>query len=151
MTMRRLLLVLIGASIGPLACSDSVSVSEATEVSFWVLPQEMAPRASFAATLTIKNLLEGPLKIFSGMGCISFLEVDEAAWDDFVKGTVVACVASSAEYRFQPRETRVWCWELCAETESGQPLEPGEYHLGAALTVPGLEHHRTAFSVLEDG
>jgi len=136
---------------GLLACSDSVGVKEVTDVSFSVAPEEVRPGTSFGATLTIRNVSNWPLKLVSGMGCISFLAVDGAPLGDPVKGTDFGCLAVVTKFRFQPGETRSWNWELAAETSSGQPLAPGDYHLEAGLNVSGLEHPRATFSVTVEG
>lgn len=130
-----------------LACSDSVGIEEVTEVSFSVSAEEVEPGALFGATLAIKNLSLAPIKLESGMGCISYLAVDEAPYGDPVTGTGFSCLAVSSTYRLRPGETLSWSWDLAAELESGQALEPGEYHLNAVLNVIGLHHPSVTFSV----
>ena len=136
---------------GILACSDSVGVKDGTEVSFSVSPGEVGPGAPFGATLAIKNVSGAPLKLVSGMGCISYLAVDEAPWDAPVKGTSFACLAVITEFLFRAGETLSWSWDLAAETSSGQALAPGDYHLEAVLNVSGLDHPRATFRVTGEG
>ena len=128
-----------------------MGIEAATEVSLSVTSEEVGPGAIFGATLAIKNVSVAPLKLKSGMGCISYLAVDEAPPGDPVTGTDFSCLAVTSTFRFRPGETLSWSWDLAAETTSGQALVPGDYHLNAVLNVPGLEHPWVTFRVTGEG
>ncbi len=132
-----------------LACSDPVGVREGTEVSFTVSPGEVEAGGALVATLRIKNVSGSPLSLMSGYGCISFLNVHEAPFGYPLKGTDFYCLTVFTEFPLRAGETLTWSWDLEARWSSGALLEPGDYHLEAALEVRELDHPIVSFRVID--
>lgn len=135
--------LLLGASIALSAtltsgCSEPTRPTDELLVK-WTLNSAVVGRSdSVAATLSVRNPTQTPVVLVSRCVSIGGPEVAIGGDPANLRGAGFGCLTAMTEYTVPPRDSLVRVFQLHAETDLGQPVEPGTYSVGFYFHVHEL-------------